>query len=56
MSLDDVDGIVSQFFTFADDVHIMDTHLVVVQVTVDIEDILVLQLVAVVVDFVFQVV
>ena len=47
--------VVAQLLALADDVHVVDTHLVAVQLVVDVHDVLVLQLVAVVVDLVFQV-
>src|SRR5574344_1873684 len=47
--------IIAQFFTFADNVHIHGTYRIGVLVTVDVVDILALQLIAVVIDFVFDV-
>ena len=53
--LNDVHDIISQFFAFGDEVNVEDTELVAVQAGVDILQILVFQLRAVVVDFVLNV-
>ena len=55
VSLDDVDGIVAQFLALADDVHIVDTHLIVVLLVVDVGHVAVLQTGTVVIDFVLRV-
>jgi hypothetical protein len=52
---DDVDDIVAQLLTLVDDVHVDGSDGVVVEVVVDVVDVLRLELVAVVVDFVLDV-
>ena len=41
-----------QLFTFGNDIHIIDSHLVIIFLVIDIKDILILQLVVVIVDFI----
>ena len=55
VGLHDVDGIVADLFAVADDVHVVHARLVVVLLLVDVDDVVLFQLGAVVVDFHFNV-
>ena len=47
----DVDDVVAEFLALRDEVHVIDTNLIAVELVVDVNHILVLELRAVVVDF-----
>jgi hypothetical protein len=54
--VNDIDNVVAQLLALSNDVHVVDSELIAVNLVVYVVDVLALQLVAIVVDFVFDVV
>lgn len=54
--VNDIDNVVAQLLALSNDVHVVDSELITVNLVVYVVDVLTLQLVAIVVDFVFDVV
>jgi hypothetical protein len=54
--VNDIDNVVAQFLALSNDVHVVDSELIAVNLVVYVVDVLALQLVAIVIDFVFDVV
>jgi hypothetical protein len=54
--VNDIDNVVTQLLALSNDVHVVYTDLIAVNLVVHVVDVLVLELVAIVIDFVFNIV